>query len=567
MAIAAGVIWEVQTGGSDTACSGGFNPANASMATDLTTDSNTGNTASPVVSSASYNFAAGDVGHWVFIKSGTNWIPGWYKIASVASNKATLTATIGSAVLYKAISGGPTQLNFAVTTAVGVATVGTPTSGTWTVDYSQSTTTRFAFTDLATVTTTTFTSAAKPIGKNMVGNIVSITSGTGWNVVSWEVSSVTGTTGTATGFSSGSTIATHPSTGGTGSLGGAYASPGEAASLKVASNMVFLQSGTYSIASATPNVATGIVSDNGGANGLPGVWEAYQTIRSDRAARAVLQVAGGITSVTVFALTVNHSVIVGIEVDGQSNSTVRGFSIGGSTAALNTLMRCKALNCTNGGFVVTSGAVQHKFCQATGCATASGGFVDGGLVCHYLGCESWANTVSGFIITASHSRCIMCLSYSNTGASSDGFAVSLSAGLIDCVTYGNGRAGFNITAGAVTNFVNCVAEGNTDKGWLSAGATQSSECFLYNCAGYNNSVDYDTAIPRQNIVGFVAQSAGSFFTNAASGDFSLNNTAGRGALLRATGFPGTFPRGTTVGYQDIGVQHADPAATTQGHIF
>ncbi len=58
--------------------------------------------------------------------------------------------------------------------------------------------------------------------------------------------------------------------------------------------------------------------------------------------------------------------------------------------------------------------------------------------------------------------------------------------------------------------------------------------------------------------GFITGSA-SFFAAAASGNFALTNNAGGGALLRAAGIPGLFPRGLTQGYLDIGAaQHADP---------
>ncbi len=54
---------------------------------------------------------------------------------------------------------------------------------------------------------------------------------------------------------------------------------------------------------------------------------------------------------------------------------------------------------------------------------------------------------------------------------------------------------------------------------------------------------------------------GSPYTNAGSGDFSLNNTAGAGAAVRAHAFPGTFSGISTTGYLDGGpTQHADPAA-------
>ncbi len=54
------------------------------------------------------------------------------------------------------------------------------------------------------------------------------------------------------------------------------------------------------------------------------------------------------------------------------------------------------------------------------------------------------------------------------------------------------------------------------------------------------------------------------FTNAAGGDFSLNNTAGGGAAVRAAG--DFFPGGTTTNYQDVGAtQHSGaPGTVTVG---
>jgi hypothetical protein len=65
------------------------------------------------------------------------------------------------------------------------------------------------------------------------------------------------------------------------------------------------------------------------------------------------------------------------------------------------------------------------------------------------------------------------------------------------------------------------------------------------------------------------------FTNAAGGDFSLNTTAGGGALVRAAGFPGVYPGGTTTGYKDGGAaQHQDsgggggsPPAILRGNTY
>jgi hypothetical protein len=105
----------------------------------------------PVFTSASYTFVAGDVGAFIYIKSGTNWTAGWYPIASVSGGAATLTASIGAAVL---------DTNKGLNTAAGCATTASPTAATWGIDYSQSATSRLTFTDMVIGgTTTQFTSA------------------------------------------------------------------------------------------------------------------------------------------------------------------------------------------------------------------------------------------------------------------------------------------------------------------------------------------------------------------------------------------------------------------------
>src|ERR1041385_5515813 len=176
MAFTSGAVWEIRTTGDDTNFGGGFDTGVSGFPTDLATT--TGTNSAPVVSSASYNFVAGDVGAWVFIKSGTNWIPGWYKITSVASNKATLNAAIGAGVKY--VNSMPMDLNI----SAGVATQATPGgNATWGIDYSQRDSQQFASSTLAigNPTTTNLTDGTNTIGKNWVGNIVNIQAGGGFN--------------------------------------------------------------------------------------------------------------------------------------------------------------------------------------------------------------------------------------------------------------------------------------------------------------------------------------------------------------------------------------------------
>lgn len=185
MALAATTLWEFNASATaNMVNAGGFNTANAGMPTDLTTDSNTANTDSPIVSSATYNFAAGDVGNWVYIQSGTNWTPGFYQIASVGSNKATLSAAIGQAVQLNSSTN-----TYGPNTVAGCATVGTPTNGTFAIDYSQATAAIInGVADFAAVgASTTLTSATAGFTPVMVGNLFhQTTTGTGgFGIVGW----------------------------------------------------------------------------------------------------------------------------------------------------------------------------------------------------------------------------------------------------------------------------------------------------------------------------------------------------------------------------------------------
>ncbi len=170
MALAAGSLVEIRsTATASNVNGGGFNPANANMLTNFTATS--ANTSAPVVSTASYSFVASDVGAWFYVKSGTNWTPGWYQISSVS----------GAAIRF-------VNDRFVRNTIAGIATTASPTGGAGTVDYSQQDTAKLALTDLASVgSSTTITSATAGFTPVMVGNFLrQYTTGTGaFGVVGW----------------------------------------------------------------------------------------------------------------------------------------------------------------------------------------------------------------------------------------------------------------------------------------------------------------------------------------------------------------------------------------------
>jgi hypothetical protein len=173
-------------------------------------------------------------------------------------------------------------------------------------------------------------------------------------------------------------------------------------------------------------------------------------------------------------------------------------------------------------------------------------------------CEAHDNTFTPFSGAAGNT-CLHCIAYGNTGATTDGF---LSYGKVyGCVSYGNGQYGFN-SLNTTTELVNCIAEGNTNVGFRQNTVTG----LLLNCASFNNSARSSGA-GTINDIGAITGS-GSFFTNAAGDDFSLNNTAGAGALCRAAGFPALFPVGLTANYMDVGaVQHQDSAVAAVENLM
>lgn len=542
MALAGGTIWEVQTGGSDTLNGGAFDPTRtAGMFTDGAAA--VANTSGPVFTSASYNFIAGDVGAWVYIASGTNWTPGWYKVASVAASAATLNATISQAV---------TSPQIKPSTVVGCATVASPTAATWSIDYSQQAAAQFTYTDLASSGAgLTVSSAAKPFAKQHVGNAIVITGGTNFNTGRYVIASVAAAVATVLGPTN---ITSGVGASGTGGQGGALASVGLPAGIGVADNEICIQSGAYNITSASTNVSGGCVSQ-GTAMGLYG----YGSVRGDLGTPPVLT-ASGISTATIISTTNSDSAnCVNITVDGASLTSIRGFTIGAFC------YKCWAKNCTNSGFA-TQGTGPTVFCRASGCTTAGAGFNSTTTGHRFIACHAAGNSVQGFLATGGGNACMFCVSSSNSGASSYGFNTGGTIGILfaNCVAYANGASGFRYTGGGGITFLNCIAESNGAWGW-NGSATVSFG--LANCAAYNNTsgsgfTDSVGSNSRANMAEFnaaVITGSGSFFTNAASGDFSLNNTAGAGALLRATGFLGSLPDGLTAGYQDIGVaQHADP---------
>jgi hypothetical protein len=389
-------------------------------------------------------------------------------------------------------------------------------------------------TDAVAAGTTTITSATANFGTTIVGNIIYLQGGTGALAAGrYQVI----TRASATNITVDRNVAA--GTGITMNIGGAINGIGVCSASYVAGNIVYIKAGTYTISSATIGAVGGTFSSVGNT-----YIEGYNATRGDLGTAPLMQ-ASGISAFTVFIAGGGGSTIVNVNMDGAGLGTSRGINTGG------TVYKCKAENFTNNAFTTSSTSTCY-FCEATGCSTNEP--YD---QVNAVACIAHDNTVTGYAIGAG---CFFfnCISESNSGASSDGVAFSASAtrsACVNCVAYNNGRDGFRCDGDAVF-VINCIAEDNA--GWGFNDLNQASLLFDC-CAGFSNTsgeITIGTGKVTRSI-DFVTGSS-SFFTDAANGDFSLNNTAGAGADARAAGKPGPYLNALTTGYLDIGAaQHQD----------
>lgn len=556
-ALLTGIMWEVEEGSSNSN-GGGFSPAVTGFPTDGQATSATGS--APVFSSASYNFVSGDVGAWLFIKSGTNWNPGWYKIASVASNDATLTASVGAGVTYSA---------YQLTAVAGVAITGSPTGATWGIDYSQQASPQFAYTDMVTVTTT-YTSVGHPVAVNVIGNVVQVVSGSGSCAA-----------GLYTVVSTSTTTATIDRTAGTGTctsnLGGAF---GTHAQLNTAMNVTngIAQIGWVK-ANSTYSISSGITfnaTDNGKGTAIQ--VNGYSSVHSDGGMSTIQASSGSITMVTISNNNnLANFVFRNHIINCNSQTTTGGFSI---SANGNMGENLHVENCTANGINLGNAIpLLCRNCWVSGQTGAVSFYVESGSASQNMECIwcfATGGTVPGFVITSSFT-CIWCIVANNTGSTTDGIQVNPSSGGIvvfaNSIFYKNGRDGVRWTPDSPagnTQFtlVNSVMYGNSAYGLDNTGTTGIPSAYApyenYNAYGGNTTAPVNNVIQGLNDVALSADP----FTNGASLNFAPNTTSGGGPALTGAGFPGVLLSGGT-GYIDIGtLQHvnAAPAALAIGFV-
>lgn len=626
MAIAAATVFQIQsTATASNVNGGGFNPANANMATDGAALLATGN--SPTFTSVSYSFVAGDVGAWLYIKSGTNWTPGWYQIASVSLGVATLSAAIGQASIA-------TNGVYGTNTVAGCATTASPTGATWSVDYSQSDSSPFTATDLATTTGTTnpsvVTSATVTFGVNHLGNLMQINSGTNWTSTTWyEIVSVSG--GAATLDKAAGSSATLSA--GTFHLGGALSLGSTdtnifklAQSSATASGRYFIKGGS----SVTYTISGSISATTAGNNAWPIIVEGYATMRGDRptgSTRPILAFAANSwTTANVWSLYSLQFTFSGASaiISGQSNMIAQCYLINSSstanrsciaaTNALLTVSQCELVCHRGAAIVVTSGQPVIYDCYIHDSDVGFTSSVSGGVT---LLNNIFCGMVTDAVLNTSVAWTTIYI-FGNTfyGAENKlgtgllfltggrnefvynnifyGFSTAISHPDVNLSNFDNYNDYFNNTndVNNATHWIKGPQDIAVNPSFTSVsqitGTTATSSGTTLTDSGKNFTTsgvvagrDYLYVVSGTGatvgIYGITAVGTTTLTTDLTIGTSSGGNlvyqiTIGRnfnvGTNLKATGYPGVFPGGLTTGYLDIGaVQRQEAGGGGSGGSF
>lgn len=416
-------------------------------------------------------------------------------------------------------------------------------------DWSQQDAAQYSVTDAVTAGTTTITSATANFGTDVVGNLLYITGGTGAIAAArYEIISRTNSTTIVVDRSTGLTLGT----GATLKIGGALSTIALGLAL-----MTVTGHQMYVKATATYSISTGLATSAGISNTVSfNRIIGYTTTRGDNG-RVTIQTTAGVTAYT----------------DGQGGFHLENFIIDGNATGTAGIalsnqsayaFNCKVLGFTGTGISMTGSAAGIEQCEVTTCAAGVISNQVAGLIKH---CYIHDNTGPGAEVINYGTLVQGNIFDTNTGASTDGLIMNAaySAGrcnIIDNVFYNNGRDGIRNTgtyAGACIS--GNIFVSNTGFGLnTSAMSPVRTNVLIHHNAYYSNT---GGARSGNNAGTGDVTLSGDPFTNSASGDFTLNNTASAGAALRAAGFPGTFGAGT--GYRDIGpIQHQDAGGASGG---
>jgi hypothetical protein len=375
----------------------------------------------------------------------------------------------------------------------------------------------------------------------MVGNGAYCSAGTNVNTAQWyEVASVS--VGVSITFSTsnlGNSIATGVALGAAVTIGGCFATPGNAAAIaSVAGQKIWAKYSTTAFTFTTSTAGAGGPALL--ANEV--TLEGYDQVRGDRTGNQP-QIAWPSTGITLGSATYALAIagvtrIANISVNGNNLANACGLKL---NQADSYAIQCSVKNCNGtGGIGVQVSALIHS-CIISTCAT---GTIGAGTAsyCTINSCATGVNNA-----TAIH--CVLNANATGFGTSNS-FAINCTTDY-ESASPPTGAKAYN----GITGCINSIASnysGTSNVGF-------SGVFYMDTCAVYNNTTNVNLASVGTN-ANMITLTAQPYVT--AGSQFAPNTTAGGGASLRGAAIGVS---GQTDNCDGGAVQHEDPVGGT--YIF
>lgn len=413
-------------------------------------------------------------------------------------------------------------------------------------DRSQQDSAQISYTDLVIDASDAkkLTSAGHPFTSAEVGNLIQVTSGSGFTTGFYQIVSVAANVATCD-----RNVGTTSSTGGNAALGGALATVSTAVASLVNSNKVYIK-GTYTVSSG--QTLSGVITTG---DAGPTIFEGYSAARGDGTRATWTTSTNSIDLITFGGAALGYR-FNNIEFSSSAGTPGHGLRANGSTNAsaitldnclvhgfnqgingdwtiawsFNTiaLYRCRIYSCTshgiiNAGHVIALGCYIHDNGGDGAKFVTGGGGLDG--LSLFWRCVIKSNTGKGINYAAG----------ANFSAHvQSNFPIVLESSIMD-----NGGDDITINPGADLGgliLLNSILDG---AGAYGVNFNQTGVLALDGSVAWHNNATADqTGFPKSPSD---VTLTGDPFTARGSDDFTLNGTAGAGGACKGIGQPTTFP--------------------------
>ena len=425
----------------------------------------------------------------------------------------------------------------------------TGASGT---DYSQQNSAQYALTGLASAgsgNTILYASASA----DMVGNIANAVSGTNVNTGYYQIVSVSvGVSITFSTNNAGQSIASGVAASLVLNIGGALATVKQAVlNMGVGGMICYVKAATYT--------QTAVVTQASISAGTTVTMIGYTSSRDD-GGQATVTTATNSTNLFQYS-TGSNWVWQNFIFSNTAGTPAAGFiNTNASYTMFLYFINCKFTGFTYGVYVPSGSSVTMVlYCQNCWFTANTNGIYFNQSALHTIFLDNTlfnANTTDGVLVasggvfmfgrnTVFYNQGSKGISFTGTSSSSVSFYLMLD----NCAFVSNTSDGladsYSTSPSPFIAITNTIFDSNGGYGVNFSAAPNF--CLMFNNAPRGNSPSAYNNVTSVNDV----SPSGSPFTNPSGLDFSLNSTAGQGAALSNTGFPGVLQKGGT-GYAQIG---------------